>query len=55
MKAGATCEACDWGLTITEPDPGQSLFGTLAWYMARHEGTHPRAKNPTSIDWRRTG
>lgn len=52
----ATCDSCGWDHTVTEPEDGQSLFGTLAWYMRQHEATAKlHGQNTTRIDWQAMG
>lgn len=43
----ATCP-CGHTVEVSEPDGGQSLYGTLAWEMSRHEpcdNLRPRGKS----------
>lgn len=49
----AHCSACGWSKAISEPEGGQSLFGSIAYHMARHEHRTGHG-NGTSIDWERT-
>lgn len=53
MNAAAKC-TCGWTHVVTEPEYGQSLFGTLGWYMARHSSKTGHGKNYLAIDWERT-
>lgn len=44
--------ACSWSVEVTEPESGQTLFGTLGDLMARHEGKTGHKKH--GIDWDKT-
>lgn len=38
MNSISTECGCGWTKQVSEPEDGQTLYGTLGWYMARHEG-----------------
>lgn len=46
--AAAACRSCDWEKKVTQPEAGQSLFGTLATYMNQHTA---RTGHETKLDW----
>lgn len=36
LTPSAECP-CGWSKEVTAPEDGQTLYGTLGWYIARHE------------------